>query len=65
MFKSDRVTILEWMLIIGFMALPFVNLAFILWIFMRRGSSQTVKNLVIAFGIFIIFALIALAIWGF
>ncbi|MCR3905694.1 MAG: hypothetical protein NUK62_01510 [Tenericutes bacterium] len=65
MFKSDRVTILEWMLIIGFMALPFVNLAFILWIFIRRGSSQTVKNLVIAFGIFIIFALIALAIWGF
>ncbi|MDI6453096.1 hypothetical protein [Peloplasma aerotolerans] len=65
MFKSDRVTVLEWMLIIGLMAVPFVNLAFILWIFIRKGSSQTVKNLVIAFGIFIVIAIIALAIWGF
>ena len=47
MFRSDRLSVLEWILII--LTVPILNVVFAVWMFIRGKASETVKNFFIAY----------------
>lgn len=56
MFRSDRLSVLAWMVLLVLLTIPIVNVIFVIWILIRRRASQTVKNFFWAYAIFYILA---------
>lgn len=49
MFTSDRLSVLAWIALIVILSIPIVNVVFAVLMFIRRRTSQTVKNFFIAY----------------
>ncbi|GEM_PF-1250150 len=49
MFTSDRLSVLAWIALIVILSIPVVNVIFAIVMFIRRRTSQTVKNFFIAY----------------
>jgi hypothetical protein len=59
-FRSDKISILGWMVLLVLLTIPVVNVIFVIWILIRRRASQTVKNFFIAYGVFYLLAWLGL-----
>ena len=62
MFKNDRVTIVEWLIILIIIPIPVVNFIFLFYVLLNRNISKTIENLVYAL---LIMMLIALGLFAF
>lgn len=49
MFKRDRLTVLEWIVLLIILTIPILNVIFAIWMFFRGKASETVKNFFIAY----------------
>lgn len=56
MFRRDRLTVLAWIVLIIILSIPIVNVIFAVFMFIRRGTSATVKNFFIAYLILYVLA---------
>lgn len=56
MFRRDKLSVLAWMALIIILSIPILNIVFAGWMFIRRGTSETVKNFFIAYLILYFFA---------
>ena len=60
MFRSDKLSVLEWIVLLIILAVPVLNVIFAIWMFLRFKSSATVKNFFIAYLILYVLAWIGL-----
>lgn len=58
MFRKDKLSVLAWIVLIIILSIPVVNVIFAVLMFIRRGTSDTVKNFFVAYLILYI-----LAVW--
>ncbi len=56
MFKSNKISVVGWMVLLVLCSIPVVNVIFVVWILIRRKASSTVKNFFIAYGVFYVLA---------
>lgn len=49
MFRTDRLSVLEWILLLVILSVPILNVVFAVWMFFRGKASETVKNFFIAY----------------
>ena len=49
MFKRDKLSILAWIVLIVILSIPVLNVIFAVYMFIKRGTSDTVKNFFIAY----------------
>lgn len=56
MFTSDRVSVLGWVILLLIMSVPILNVIFVIWMFLRRKSSKTIKNFLVTFLVFYLLA---------
>jgi hypothetical protein len=49
MFRKDKLSVLSWLVLIVILSIPVVNIIFAVLMFIRRGTSDTVKNFFIAY----------------
>lgn len=56
MFRNDKLSVFAWIALIVILSIPIVNVVFAVWMFIRRGTSDTVKNFFIAYLILYILA---------
>ena len=49
MFRSDRLSSLEWIILLIILTVPVLNVIFAVWMFFRGKASETVKNFFIAY----------------
>ena len=49
MFRTDRLSVLEWILLLIILSVPILNVVFAVWMFFRGKASETVKNFFIAY----------------
>lgn len=56
MFRRDKLSVLAWIALIVILSIPIVNIIFAVWMFIRRGTSDTVKNFFVAYLILYILA---------
>ena len=58
MFKKDRLSVLEWIVLLIILAIPILNVVFAVWMFFRGKASETVKNFFIAYLVLYLLAFI-------
>lgn len=56
MFRRDKLSVLAWIVLIVILSIPILNIIFVVWMFIRRGTSDTVKNFFIAYLLLFILA---------
>mgnify|MGYP000903852237 CR=1 FL=1 len=49
MFKSDRLSVAEWIVLLIILAIPILNVIFAIYMFIQRKASETVRNFFIAY----------------
>ncbi len=49
MFRKDRLSVLAWLVLIIILSIPIVNIIFAVYMFIRRRTSDTVKNFFVAY----------------
>jgi len=49
MFRKDKLSVLDWIILIIILSIPVLNIVFAVLMFIRRGTSDTVKNFFIAY----------------
>ena len=49
MFRKDRLSVFGWLVLIVVLSIPVVNIIFAVVMFIRKGTSDTVKNFFIAY----------------
>ncbi|MBU1020432.1 MAG: hypothetical protein KJ847_04395, partial [Firmicutes bacterium] len=49
-------SVLAWIVLIVILSIPIVNIIFAVWMFIRRGTSDTVKNFFVAYLILYVLA---------
>ena len=49
MFRKDKLSVSAWIILIVILSIPILNVVFAVWMFIRRGTSDTVKNFFIAY----------------
>ena len=59
MFRRDKLSVFAWIVLIIVLSIPIVNIIFAVIMFIRSGTSDTVKNFFIAY-----LLLYALAFFG-
>ena len=59
MFRRDKLSVLAWIILIIILSIPVLNIIFAVVMFLRSGTSDTVKNFFIAY-----LLLYALAFFG-
>jgi len=59
MFRRDKLSVFAWIVLIIILSIPIVNIIFAVIMFIRSGTSDTVKNFFIAY-----LLLYALAFFG-
>ena len=52
MFKKNKLSILEWFLLLILVSIPIVNIIFIVWGVLNNKFSENLKNFGIAYVIF-------------
>jgi len=60
MFRKDRLSVLAGIVLIVILSIPVVNVVFAVIMFIRRGTSGTVKNFFVAYLILWCFAVFGL-----
>lgn len=56
MFRNDKLSVLEWILLLVILTVPILNVVFAVWMFIRGKASETVKNFFVAYLILYLFA---------
>ncbi len=59
MFRKNKLSVIAWVVLIVILSIPILNIVFAVLMFLRRGTSDTVKNFFIAY-----LLLYALAFFG-
>ena len=49
MFRRDKLSVLAWMALIIILSIPILNIVFAVLMFIRKETSDTVKNFFIAY----------------
>ena len=49
MFKRDKLSVLAWIVLIVALSIPVFNIIFAVFLFIRRRTSDTVRNFFIAY----------------
>lgn len=49
MFRNDKLSVLEWILLLVILTIPILNVIFAIWMFFRGRASETVKNFFVAY----------------
>lgn len=49
MFRTDKLSVLEWILLLVILTVPILNVVFAVWMFIRGRASETVKNFFVAY----------------
>ncbi|QMS84657.1 hypothetical protein [Candidatus Xianfuyuplasma coldseepsis] len=60
MFKKDKLSVLAWIVLIIALSIPVFNIIFAVYLFIRRRTSETVKNFFVAYLILWVLAWIGL-----
>ena len=49
MFRRDKLSVTAWIILILILSVPILNVAFVVWMFIRPRTSDTVKNFFVAY----------------
>ena len=49
MFRSSKVTVLEWIILLVICSVPILNIIFVVFMFIRGKASPTIKNFFVAY----------------
>lgn len=53
MFKKNKLSILEWLLLIVILSIPILNVVFVIWGLLNNKFSQNLKNFGVAYVIWV------------
>ena len=62
MFRHDKLSVFEWILLLVILAVPILNVVFAVWMFIKGNASETVKNFFVAY--LILYLLAWMGIFG-
>jgi hypothetical protein len=49
MFKTNRLSVVEWIVLLIILSIPILNVIFAIYMFVKKKASETVKNFFIAY----------------
>ena len=60
MFKKDKLSVIEWIVLLIILSVPILNVIFAVWMFLRGRASETVKNFFIAYLVLYVLAFLGM-----
>lgn len=51
MYRSNKLGLIEWIVLLVILAIPIVNIIVGVWLYIRKGTSSTVRNFILALAI--------------